>query len=579
MKFEFNFEDLANFFWDSKEGLIVLDDKKNIVYSNCLAQKLLGDTVDISEKERQFSFDVCFPREDDILKYNPISAAFNSKEKFKTHALFQVDQNNYKSLLITAFNAEEKKIIIFSDLSDELENIELKKSHFYQINQINKLKQENDQYLKLKERAEAQAIRTGLTNRISALIRDSLDIEEIVGIVISETSRTLAANSGIFAFFDRNSEKFSAAKSWQSNDLAGNTDEKTDIENDFLVKSAIASLTSKVFPDIETGYALNKGIYDNLKQKLAAPVTYQGKILGIMIFFRSNQKKSWHVEEINFVDGIAAQLGAAISQAELFEKIERQKRELESTLLELKETQAQLTQSAKMASLGQLVAGVAHEINTPLGAINSNNDVITKCVKKLKEIEEITPKKASLFDILDEANEINAEAIKRINAIIKSFRNFSRLDEAEFKEVDLHEGIKSSLVLINHETRNRIKVIEEYGELPPVKCYPNLLNQVFMNALINACQSIEGEGTIKIRTGIECNNALVSISDTGKGIREENLSRIFDPGFTTKGVGVGTGLGLSICYKIMEKHNGSIKAESKINEGSTFTIRLPLSKM
>jgi two-component system NtrC family sensor kinase len=157
-------------------------------------------------------------------------------------------------------------------------------------------------------------------------------------------------------------------------------------------------------------------------------------------------------------------------------------------------------------------------------------------------------------------------------------RNFARLDEAELQMADLHQGIESTLTLVRHELKNRIRVVKNYGDVPPIRCHPNQINQVFMNMLVNGSQAIKGEGTITIRTFREGDIVSVQFSDTGVGIPPENLPRIFDPGFTTKGVGVGTGLGLSICFKIVQDHGGRIDVQSEVGKGATFTIRLPIGE-
>jgi signal transduction histidine kinase len=247
------------------------------------------------------------------------------------------------------------------------------------------------------------------------------------------------------------------------------------------------------------------------------------------------------------------------------------------------EAEAQLIQSEKMASLGLLMAGLAHEINTPLGAIHSNNDTISRSVEKIKELLERDDSLASvdnrrsqlrLVQIMQELCQNNSVATERLINIVGSLKNFARLDEAELKKADIHEGIESTLTIVQHQLRNRIRVEKQFGKIPLVECYPNRLNQVFMNLLINAAQAIPDRGTITIKTSRKGDVVKIEITDTGVGIPEENLSRIFDPGFTTKGVGVGTGLGLSICYKIIQEHQGKIEVESR--NGTTFTITLPL---
>jgi len=264
------------------------------------------------------------------------------------------------------------------------------------------------------------------------------------------------------------------------------------------------------------------------------------------------------------LDGVATQLGSAIIQAELYEKDARMVKELTSTLKELKETQIQLINSEKMASLGQLVAGVAHEINTPLASIKSNNELATKLINKLKNED---------TELLKEIIGIDKEAIARINSLVISLRKFVRLDEAELQSADINKELDLTLDLLRHETKNRIKIVKNYGELPPIKCYPNMLNQVFMNILVNAVHAIEEAGTITIDTKYQENNLVVKIKDTGCGIAEPE--KIFFAGYTTKGVGVGTGLGLAISQKIIEKHKGNIKVKTKLKEGSEFIITIP----
>jgi PAS domain S-box-containing protein len=267
------------------------------------------------------------------------------------------------------------------------------------------------------------------------------------------------------------------------------------------------------------------------------------------------------------------------------ENVRRYARELEGINRELRDTQSALVQSEKMASLGNLVAGVAHEINTPVGSINSNGDVMVRALGKLRGLLDLAPSEVRenreltrTLSVLENIGEVNQTACERIVRIVRSLRNFARLDEAERKTVDLHEGLESTLTLVHHELKNRIEVVRDYGEIPEVECFPNQLNQVFMNMLVNASQAIHGNGTITIKTSVHGDDHVtISFLDTGVGIEPENLNKIFDPGFTTKGVGVGSGLGLSICYKIVEEHGGRIDVTSKIGRGTMFTVTLPVT--
>ena len=272
-------------------------------------------------------------------------------------------------------------------------------------------------------------------------------------------------------------------------------------------------------------------------------------------------------------------------ELEKAQELEKAYQALEESYRHLRETQAQLVQSGKMASLGNLAAGVAHEINNPLGAINSAADVSMRAVEKIntalendKTAEYIKKNKQfmSTLQILRENTRLIVMGSSRVVKIVRSLKTFARLDEAEFQTVLIHEGIDSTLTLLQHELKNRITVEKEYGNIPPIACYPNELNQVFMNLLANAAQAIENKGSIYIRISTKKNKVIVQIEDTGHGIPKENLGQIFDPGFTTRGVGVGTGLGLSISYKIIQKHKGEIDVVSDVGKGTTFTLSLPM---
>ena len=261
--------------------------------------------------------------------------------------------------------------------------------------------------------------------------------------------------------------------------------------------------------------------------------------------------------------------------------------DLRRALGELRATQGRLVQHAKMAALGQLVAGVAHEINTPLAAVVNNNDLFLRIFSRMRmgRIEERD------LAAIEDLSKVTRLACARMSDIVRTLRTFARLDEADVKSVDLHEGIESTLVLIAHLTKSGITVERRYGELPRVECHPNQINQVFMNLCVNACQAMGERGTLTITTRAFADPALgakagapiagdryveVRVKDTGVGIAREQLSRIFDPGFTTKGAPLGTGLGLSIVYQIVEGHGGEIAVASEPGVGTEFTVRLPV---
>jgi signal transduction histidine kinase len=559
-------DSIISLYRNSEELLLMLDAENNIIFLNNNAKNLFGDIKKIKEIEHFFSFNVCILDREKFFDYNPIQEIINFNTLFRAETLFQIDSNLYRNLNVRSFSADNKKIIILSDITEKIQNESLKNLIEENEKTIENLEKENKEFSELKEKAQTLAIRTGLINKISNKIRDGFDIEEIIKTAVKEISKTLGVSQGFYAEILNGHKELIIKHVWNEEKEKFKKVHKINPDEDVLLKKSLEnkiSNTSTVIIDKNTG---------DSRSKLITPIIYHKEILGIFSFLHTASKKHWHKEEINLIEGIAAQLASAINQAKLFNELEEQKLDLEKALFELKQAQLQLIQSEKMASLGQLVAGVAHEINTPMGSIKSNNDIFIKCIQKIQTAPADMEKYS---EILDDTLKVNSEAIKRINSIVKALKNFARLDEAEYKETDIHEGLKSTLMLINHEIKGKIQIIEEFGDLPLINCYPNQLNQVFMNILVNAYQSIEKNGSIKIKTESHADKIKILISDTGKGIPEKHLEHIFDPGFTTKGVGVGTGLGLSICYQIIQKHKGSIKVESTPDKGSTFIIELP----
>jgi signal transduction histidine kinase len=317
---------------------------------------------------------------------------------------------------------------------------------------------------------------------------------------------------------------------------------------------------------------------------LCVPIRFQEKILGV-IEVVNKRGGAFSEADLKGLEPIAAEAGLAIENALLYQDLEERVRartrelteaneRLTQTLRDLRDTQAHLVQSEQMATLGRLSAGVAHEINTPLGAVTSNTDLLGRGLRKLDPL--VGEAGRPLLANLGELEKVNAEACRRISLIVRNLRAFARLDEAEWKAVDLREGLRSAEVLTRHLHKNRVQIIEEFEEIPHVECHPGEINQVFMNLLVNAIQAIEGEGTVRLRTRVDGPAVLVEVEDTGSGIAEANLPKLFTAGFTTKVAGVGTGLGLSICRQIVEAHGGAITAASQLGRGSTFSVRLPI---
>jgi signal transduction histidine kinase len=206
----------------------------------------------------------------------------------------------------------------------------------------------------------------------------------------------------------------------------------------------------------------------------------------------------------------------------------------------------------------------------------ANWDIVRYAATQLREVAADKADLLPLIDSIVDAERIGISAGQRINGIVSSLRNFARLDQAIEDETDIHELIESTLPLVAHLMKNRIEVRREYAKIPRVRCYPAKLNQVWMNLIVNAAQAIEGRGEIRIQTYTRNSHAVVAISDSGAGIPPESRARIFDPGFTTKGVKVGMGLGLAIVHGIIEEHQGTIEVESEVGRGSTFRVSLPI---
>jgi signal transduction histidine kinase len=263
--------------------------------------------------------------------------------------------------------------------------------------------------------------------------------------------------------------------------------------------------------------------------------------------------------------------------------LDTKNKQLQDLYDELKNTQSQLIQSEKMSSLGQLVAGISHELNNPIGFIYSNSNQLQKYIKRVEQVLQDSKNNNQEFienvkDVLPDVKGLIEDTIsgsKIVKELVDNLRRFSHLDQAKRQNVDIHEGIESSLKILHSQIKNKIKVHKNFRTDLKVECNPGQINQVLLNILSNATQAIKNSGNIWIDTGIENDYLFIKIKDDGQGIEKDNLEKIFDPFFTTKPIGEGTGLGLSISYSIIKNHSGTIMVDSEVNKGSTFSIKLP----
>ena len=456
--------------------------------------------------------------------------------------------------------------------------------------------------------------RTQLLNRINAEIRKSLDLDNILQNLVNAIAAKLPADICTFAWYqaDDQSTLWTIVKEQKSPELP----------------SWIGCHQLDVFPNLSehiiqnTIYrvdhlrCLNSPEDQPLKQffedmgicsYLCVPIHTSGGKIGSLQIGRIFAEQSWQRQEVKLLQDIANQVAIAIYQAELYEDSQAKTRELQQSYQDLKDTQLQLVQSEKMSSLGQLVAGIAHEINNPISFIYGNLTPAFGYAEKLEQLiryyQEAYPNPSAaianfiqryeieyILDDFPKLLESMENGANRIHEIVQSLRTFSRLDRAECKAVDLHQNIDSTLVILQNRLNGRagnpeIEVIKNYGILPCLECYGSLLNQVFMNLLSNAIDAIEerqsegisdSPGRITITTSILHDDRVsISICDNGIGMNVETQSNIFNPFFTTKPVGVGTGMGLPISYQIVNgNHRGQLRFVSTPGEGTEFIIEL-----
>lgn len=466
--------------------------------------------------------------------------------------------------------------------------------------------------------------REALLFRLASQIRDSLDLDKILGTAVTEIRNLLQIDQCYFIWC-LSAQVTSIAITHEASNpkifvqTPEYNREQTTILSDKIRNLEILQLDNTEI--VNQNYLKPMQLYLQrlrIKSTLLLPLQTRSGQMGGVICNQYSDHRPWKESEVELLQAVVDQLAIAIDQAELYAQTraaalaaQTQAHQLSGALKNLKQKEAQLIQQEKMSSLGQIVAGVAHEINNPINFIHGNLTYIKNYTKDILELLKLYQKyyldpvveiKNKTQDIeLDFLTEDISKIIssmemgtERIRKIVLSLRNFSRLDEAERKIVDIHEGIDSTLLILDNRIKSKgkdsgIEIVKEYGNLPKLECYPGQLNQVFMNIIANSIDALEGKlkpRIIKITTQlnsekpeIESNLEYVTISiqDNGSGIKENLINQVFDPFFTTKPVGKGTGLGLSISYKIIvEKHSGILKCTSQLEKGTEFIIQIPI---
>lgn len=321
-------------------------------------------------------------------------------------------------------------------------------------------------------------------------------------------------------------------------------------------------------------------VYDTLEIELLVPILFGVDLLGVIAVGRKLSGERLAADDRQLLRTLANQSSIAIENAKAFDEIAKLNESLEARVdertRELQEAQSQLMQAEKLKSLGQLVAGVAHELNNPIGFVHANLQLLDEFIEKLVTAQERGEDTAPFRDAIAKLLARSREGTERVKKIVQDLRTFSRTDQADLQQANLTDEIDRTLALMEPRFKGLIEIVREYEELPEVRCYPGQLNQVFLNLLMNACDVLEDGGRITIRAAPVANGVRLEFEDSGPGIPPEVQRRIFDPFFTTKEIGKGTGLGLSLSHGIIERHGGRIHVESEPGHGTCFVIELPL---
>ena len=422
--------DLFNKF---NSAVIVVQENGEAVFRNNVFKRVFADFDNIKKFSHNLNYNVFALISNDVSVHSPIIQAINSPQDFSAHVMYQTSNNEYFYYDLNSTKKGNYTILFFTDVTPKisLENVLIRNQNY--SNKINLLENENKTLLKVKQQAQSQAMKLLLLNNISNIIRESMDSSIIMISALEELAQMFGAFRAYYAAV--NDEKFIIKESVGRKDLRKEISFDKSV-NDFINLGKVSYQTCrKEFLEAKP--------FDEIVQRIVMPIYHMNKLLGVIVL--STKQKTKLNDTLEVLEGVSSQLGSAIIQAELYKKNAQMVKDLTATLKELQDTQLKLINSEKMASLGQLVAGVAHEINTPVASIKSNNEIAKKIIRQIKDEE--------VHEILDEINNIDSEAIARINRLVISLRKFVRLDEADLQDADINKEIDLTLDLIRHETK------------------------------------------------------------------------------------------------------------------------------
>ncbi|NEN91348.1 MAG: AAA family ATPase [Okeania sp. SIO3H1] len=448
--------------------------------------------------------------------------------------------------------------------------------------------------------------------KASRAISEEIELNSLLSKLMRVLMENAGANKGVLLLSNSDNWEIVAQSHNNTCDLSTIPLEQTDIIPLTIINTVKRTQKTLLLNNLEQNNTFITDPYffaQKPKSLLCTPILHQGKLIGILYLENNLTTEAFTPERLEILNLLTAQAAISIENARLYQhleaKVEQRTQHLQETLKQLQQTQAQLIQTEKMSSLGQMVAGIAHEINNPISFISGNITHAREYFQDLLELlnlyQEDSPHPSSA--IQDKVEELDLEFLcddlekllnsmetgsKRISKIIRGLRNFSRLDESKSKEVDIHEGLENTLMILQHRLNGNssgleIAIVKNYGELPRVNCYANQLNQVFLYILNNALDAVIASETdncpqISITTEMKDSQTVtISIADNGIGMSEDICQRIFEPFFTTKPVGKGTGLGLFISYQIItEQHGGKLECISQTGKGTEFMIDIPI---